>query len=129
MQHPVEMNEQPVKQALDEMANAIRQNDVDALAKMWADDCVFVISSGHVISRDQRLDSIRSGLARLNPTGRDQETIRVYGDMAISVSRFSVTGQIAGQDASNQLRVTSVLVKNAERWQLVTQQVTTIPAH
>ena len=115
-----------VRACLDAISAATRQQDADALSELFADDCTFVVGGGNVLNKEQRLDTIRTGNVRLNPTTRDEETIRLYADTAISVARLAVSGVVFGKESNNLMRVTTVLAKKENRWQLAAQQVAAI---
>ena len=117
-----------VRQCLDAIAEATRHQDADALSELFADDCTFVVTGGVVLNKAQRLDTLRTGDVKLTPADREEETIRLYADTAISLSRLAVSGVVFGKAANNQLRITSVLAKKGGRWQLAAQHAVPIVA-
>ncbi|HZS48266.1 MAG TPA: nuclear transport factor 2 family protein [Blastocatellia bacterium] len=119
-------DEDAVHKVEDQIAAALDHNDADTLNRLWADDYIFVNPVGLVLTKAQRLESFRSGMTKLESYTRDQESIRVYGNMAIVIYRSTVKGQAGGQDMSSQRRVTTVLEKRGGNWQAVSQQSTRI---
>ena len=117
-----------VKQCLDAISEATRQQDADALSALFADECTFVVTGGVVLNKEQRLSTVRTGDVKLRPSNRDEETIRLYVDTAISLSRMAVSGIVFGKEANNQLRITNVLAKKDGRWQLAAQHSVPIAA-
>jgi uncharacterized protein (TIGR02246 family) len=119
-------DEYAVRQVEDEIATALGRNDADALDRLWASDYTFVNPGGAVLSKAQRLASLRSGDLKYESYTRDEENIRVYGNSAVVTYRSTVRGQRGGRDISSQRRVLTVLVKRSGRWQVVAQQSTPI---
>jgi ketosteroid isomerase-like protein len=120
------VDEQAVRQVLDEFSDAIWRNDTDALDRIWSDDYTVVLPTGSIIDKARRLEFVRSGGTKFDSVSRDEENIRLYGNTAVAISRTTAKGQVAGQDVNNQFRVTTVLVKKDELWQMVTQQLNII---
>jgi ketosteroid isomerase-like protein len=118
--------EQAVREVEDKITAALGSNDADALDRLWASDYIFVNPFGIVMTKAQRLTTFRSGNLNVESYSRDEENIRVYGDMAVVIYRSTVKGRRGGQDIGSQRRVTTVLVKRSGRWQVVSQQSTRI---
>jgi len=78
--------------------------------------------AGQRLTAAQRLQMFRSGEMRVESYQRDQESIRVYGTMAIVIYRSAVPAARNGTDVSTQQRVTTVLLKRDGRWRAVLQQ-------
>ncbi len=106
----------------DQIEAATNKNDGDALATLWAPDYLFVNPAGQRLTRDDRVQTFRSGNMKLESYARDQESIRLYGTTAVVFFRSTVAGARGGTDISSQRRVTMVVVKRDGRWQPVSQQ-------
>lgn len=119
-------DERAVRQVEDEITAALGRNDADALDRLWASDYTFVNRVGAVLTKAQRLASLRSGDLKYESYSRDEENIRVYGSTAVVTYRSTVRGQHGGHDIGSQRRVTSVLMKRKGRWRVVAQQSTSI---
>jgi len=59
-------NEKAVLQTLNEMAIALRSNNVNALDKLYADDYTSINQRGAIITKTTRLASIKSGHLSMN---------------------------------------------------------------
>jgi len=98
----------------------------NTLDRLWASDYSFTNPGGVVMTKAQRLASLRTGDLKLESYSRDEETIRTYGTAAVVTYRSTVIGHKTGVDIGSKRRVTTVLVKKNGRWQVVAQQSTRI---
>ncbi len=117
-------DEQAIRQTLNELMTALNKNDVDAAGRIYADDYVIGLADGRSTTKAQRLAAIKSGELRYQALVFDNLKVRQYGNTA--VANYHVTGKAitaAGEQATdNQAMV--VLVKNGDRWQVVSSQLT-----
>ncbi|HEX4652759.1 MAG TPA: nuclear transport factor 2 family protein [Candidatus Udaeobacter sp.] len=122
-------SDKEVKDAIERYKAALLRRDVAALEKIWADDYVFVSASGDVLTKEQRLANVKSGATVLDSINEQENlTIRVYQNSAVTTSRVTIKGQYSGQPVSGQYRSTLVWVKSSAGWQLVSNQLTALPA-
>ena len=120
-------SEQEVRQMIEKYRTALLQRDIGALAKIWADDYVFVNASGDVATKADRLANAKSGATTLESINEEESiTVRVYQNSAVATSRVTIKGQYSGQPTSGQYRSTHVWVKGLAGWQLVTNQLTAL---
>ena len=113
-----------VQRTLDDLAQAIAQNDVRRLAKLWADDYQYVRKDGVVLSKQQRIDRVSSGVARHDLVRYEEPMIRCFASTAVVMTRTLSRNErdIAG----SRLQVTHVLEKNQGAWQVHTTHSTAI---
>jgi ketosteroid isomerase-like protein len=122
-------SEKEVRAAIEKYKTALLRRDVAALEKIWADDYVFVNASGEVVTKEQRLANIKSGATALDSIKEDENlAVRVYQNSAVTTNRVTIKGQYGGQSVSGQYRSTLVWVKSSVGWQLVSNQLTALPA-
>src|SRR5438552_18875940 len=55
-------SEQEVRQIIEKYRAALLQRDLRTLQKIWADDYVFVIASGQVMTKPERIANLNFGL-------------------------------------------------------------------
>lgn len=122
-------DEAQVKEAVGKMVDGWRNNDADALEKLWAVDYTFTNPSGVSLNRSQRLQMLRSGRVKVEDYAVDLEKIRIYGDAAVVTYRSTVKRQSEGQEIeSEQHLVLTVLIKQNGQWLAVAQQSTPVTA-
>jgi ketosteroid isomerase-like protein len=102
-------SEQEVRQMIEKYRTAILQRDIGMLAKIWADDYVFVNAAGDVLTKAERLANIKSGATTLDSINQEENvTVRVYQNSAVTTSRVTLKGQYSGQPISGDYRSTLV---------------------
>ena len=117
--------EQEVREAISQYRQALIRGDADTLEQVWSDDYKFVNVRGELLSKEQRLANIRSGATKLESIEGDETvSVRVYGDVAVAMSRVHLIGQYGGKESTGWVRSMHVWVKRDGRWKLVANQVT-----
>ncbi len=119
-------DEQAVRQLLNEISAALSRNDSAALDRIYADSYTLTNENGVVLTKAPRLAAIKSGDLKYESFVRETESVRVYGDTAVTVGRVTLKGQSRGQAVSGQFRNTVILVRKGGRWQVVAAQSTRI---
>lgn len=128
MSHPVcvfsqSTNEQNVRETLDEVAAALRSNNTVPLDKLYASDYISVGIRGDLITKESRLESIKSGRLKYESYDYENVKVRLYGNTAVAIATIKV--KIKGQE-DNTVLSTLVLAKNGDQWQIVNAQTTNI---
>jgi ketosteroid isomerase-like protein len=118
--------ERVIRQIDNERVEAMLRSDIAVLDRICAADLIYTHSNGIVETKDQWIESIKSGAQRYKMFDRDDVQVRIYGDAAILTGRSKVSVTSKGQDKSFQLRFTAVYVKQQGRWQFVAWQSTRI---
>ena len=117
-----------VWEALENYETAFMKRDVAALEKIWAEDSVFVNASGKVLTKEQNLANIKSGATELDTMiEEDGMTVRVYQNSAVTTTPVTIKGQYSGRHVNGLYRSTLFWVKGPAGWQLVCDQLTSLP--
>lgn len=120
--------EQAIRQTLNNLMTALSKSDVETAGRIYADDYVIGLADGSSTTKAQRLNAIKSGDLKYQSLVFDGLKIRQYGNTA--VANYHVTGKTitrAGEQPVNSYAMV-MLVKNADRWQVVSSQLTDVPA-
>ena len=121
-------DEQAIRKTLTELMDALSKSDVETAGRIYADDYVIGLADGSSTTKAQRLNAIKAGDLKYQTLVFDGLKVRQYGNTA--VANYHVTGKTitrAGEQPVNSQAMV-VLVKNGERWQVVSSQLTDIPA-
>jgi ketosteroid isomerase-like protein len=118
--------QEAVHKAVDEMVSALDHNDVPALERLTTPDYTFVNPYGKVFTRSQYFELIRSGTLKVESYNHDEEMIRLYGNTAVVIYRSTPKGTFKGQALANQRRVTTVFIKQGDKWLATGRQSTPI---
>ncbi len=102
---------------------ALMTADVDALARIFADDYVQHNESGQAFTKQDVLNNFRTGAIRYPSIVSTGRTIRVFGDMAVvNGSEFDEV-EVAGRRTALRYVYLDVLLKRNGEWQLVASQL------
>jgi len=119
--------ERAVLAAMQEYKQAVLDSDVDALARIWADDYTFINPQGALVTRAERLANFASGNTNVGMIDDEREiTVHVHGDGAVVQNLSTLRGTFSGQPTATDLRGTFVWIREKGRWQLLTNQLTPV---
>jgi ketosteroid isomerase-like protein len=130
-------NEQEVLAQEEQLTQATRRLDIEALDAIYAEDIMFTGVTGVICDKAGLMDEARRGVAqRADPAGRnvvakyDKEDIRlvVHGDTGVTSFRFVVTIEAEGKEVKHGYRTTNVWVKGGGRWQVVAAHTAALAA-
>ncbi len=113
-------NRHEIDQLEDEWRNAILTANTKAMDSLLADDYMAITPSGTLQSRDETLESLRSGRLHFTTLNITDRKVRFYGTTAVvtSLAKIQATtpdGQVAGN-----YRYTRVYVRDAQgAWKIV----------
>lgn len=108
--------------------DAMVQMNIDALAKIEADDFTFVSPDGSIMTKEEDLAVLRSGDIKYESVGLEGQSVRMYGDTGIVTGQANVKGRYRTFDISGAYRYTVIFARRAQRWQAVASQMTRIQA-
>jgi ketosteroid isomerase-like protein len=111
-------------EALEEReAQAMRDGDIPALQKLWADDLVVNSTANLIAGKQILLETIRKGLLKLRTYERRPVRIVPFGDLVITTG--SEVSQLVGGNIIYKMFVSymNVWSKRDGNWQLVARHV------
>src|SRR5262245_53513546 len=90
--------ERAVLAAMEEYKQAVLDSDVDALARIWADDYTFINPQGALVTRAERLANFASGNTNVGVIEDEREiTVHVHGDGAVVQNLSRLRGTFSGE--------------------------------
>src|SRR5262245_36637308 len=92
---------------LEQYRLALLNKDLAALDRIWADDLTFINLRGELLSKQNRMDNIKSGATAFKSIQLSDERIRVYGQAAVATFRVDLEAQYSGQEGTGSYRVTT----------------------
>jgi ketosteroid isomerase-like protein len=111
---------------LDEYMQGLLNKDLAALDRIWADDLTFVNLRGELLSKQNRIDNIKSGATAFKSIQVSDERVRMYGQAAVATCQVDLEAQYSGHEGSGSYRVTTVWARPKRIWQMVAVQMTQI---
>jgi ketosteroid isomerase-like protein len=105
---------------------AHRQLDVPMLERLMADEYTQVGPRGQLVAKSEVLASFRSGQRRWEYADSDQYQVHLYGSVAVVHGRWRAKGINSGNPFDYAARYVAVWVYRQDRWQIVSDQSTSI---
>ena len=115
-----------LKYAEAQWAEAFKNRDKDALARILADDFIFTDDEGEVHDKAEYIKGATE-LVKVESYKLDDLAARAVGAAGVVTGRWSGKVTIGGKDASGEFRFTDTFVKRQGRWQVLASQDTRIP--
>src|SRR5207247_1292496 len=103
----------------DRRLDALRRNDGAPLRQIYADDYTLVTPAGVVRTKIDQIDELASGRLRYEKAEVIERTVRVYGDVAIVLSREKDSILQAGQQVGGDFRFTRTYKKFGTEWRVI----------
>jgi ketosteroid isomerase-like protein len=102
------------------------RGDVQTLESIMAFDYVKIQPDGSLSDKSTTLASYQPDRRNWDVAQGDEYDVRVYGDTALVIGRWSARGNNNGQPFDYAARFLSVYVRREGRWQMVAEQSTEI---
>ena len=123
-------HEQEILTQEENLTQATRNLDIQALERIYADDILMTGVTGQVCSKASMIEEAKQGIAQREAASTegkkfvssyDKEDIKVvsHGDVAISSYRFIVKIKGEGIDVNRRYRTTNVWMKRQAGWQVI----------
>jgi uncharacterized protein (TIGR02246 family) len=100
--------------------------DLQTLSRIYADDYVLITAEGDVRFKQDQIGELKSGKLHFAPLVPVERRVRLFGNVALVVSRDPAGIVRNGQQIGGDLRMVRVYVRREGRWQLVSAQATRV---
>ena len=121
-----ETQQHEISAQLDKYTQALLNRDLAVLDRIWADDLTFVNPQGKLLSKQNRMDNIKSGATAFKSARVSELSVRQYGQVAIATFQIALEAQYSGEESSGNYNVTTVWNQVNDAWQLVAVHMTQI---
>jgi len=102
------------------------QDNPVVIEQLMADDYVKIQPDGSLSNKAETLAAYQPEVRYWEHAQGDEYDVRIYGDTAVVVGRWTARGMNNGQRFDYSARFLSVYVKRNGRWQMVAEQSTEI---
>ena len=102
------------------------RGDVQTLEEIMAFDYVKIQPDGSLLDKTTTLASYQPDQRAWDVARGDDYDVRVYGDTAVVIGRWTARGINNGRPFDYAARFLSIYVRRAGRWQMVAEQSTEI---
>lgn len=107
---------------------AIVRKDAAAISANMAEDFRQIRSNGDVVDKTTFLRDITSPELTIEPYQVEDLDVRFYGDVALLSGHTHMKGSYGGAAFTTRYRYIDIYARRDGRWQVVSVQITTIPA-
>ena len=115
------------KQA-DAWDKAIVRKDRAAIVANMADDFRSIDGAGTVETKPVFVDGLMDPKLTIDPYTVEDFDVRLFGDVALLSGRTKMTGRFDGKPFTSHYRYIDIYAKRNGRWQIVSVQITRLPA-
>jgi ketosteroid isomerase-like protein len=114
-----------------QLTEATRSVDLDALGRIYADDIIFTGVTGAICDKSAIMDEARRGRAARDQAAanpgtpavvdyqKDELHVARHGDTAVATFRFGITISADGKEIIRRYRTTNVWVKRSGGWSVI----------
>jgi ketosteroid isomerase-like protein len=110
----------------DRRTDALRRGDVGPLREIYADDYTLVTPAGVVQTKLDQVTDLSSGVLRYAKIEVTDRIVRVYGDVAIVLSKEHSDIVRKGQQVGGDIRVTRTYKRVGSRWHVIATHASVI---
>jgi ketosteroid isomerase-like protein len=107
---------------------AIVRKDRAAIAGNMADDFRSIDGAGTVETKPVFVDGLMDAKLAIDPYTVEDFDVRLFGDVALLSGRTKMTGRFDGKPFTSHYRYIDIYAKRNGRWQIVSVQITRLPA-
>jgi ketosteroid isomerase-like protein len=116
-----------IEQLEEAWRTAILKSNSAALENLLADDYTGITAKGAIQTKDQAVQSLKSGALQLTALEFSDRKIRVYGATAVVTSVAELTGGKSDPEMTGRYRYTRVYVRNPQgQWKIVSFEASRI---
>jgi ketosteroid isomerase-like protein len=124
-----ELQRQEVIALEKETARAIQLGDGTFFRRMYSDDFSGVLSHGETVDRAGLIAAVQTPEIKYESFTAFDVKVRLYRDLAVATSSWSMRGMIKGQRVNGQMRVMHVYMYSGGGYKVVTGQTTLLPPY
>ena len=112
-----------------ETARAIQLGDATFFRRVYSDDFSGVLSRGQNVDKTSLIAAVQSPNIKYESFSTSDIKVRLYRDVAVATSTWSIRIVLKGQRMSNQMRVLHVYIYGPGGYHVVTAQTTALPPY
>jgi ketosteroid isomerase-like protein len=129
-EHPnPELQRQEVIVLEKEAARAVLLGDATFFRRVYSDDFSGISSRGQVVDKASFIAAIQAPQIKYESFTATDVKVRLYRDLAVATSTWSMRAVLKGQSVSSQMRAAHVYLYTSSGYRVVTGQTTLLPPY
>jgi len=112
-----------------ETARAIQLGDATFFRRVYSDDFSGVSSHGQMVDKAGLIAAVQAQDTKYDSFTASDVKVRLYRDLAVATSSWSMRGLLNGQRVNSQMRVMHVYIYSGGGYRVVTAQTTLLPPY
>jgi ketosteroid isomerase-like protein len=112
-----------------EAARAVLLGDATFFRRVYSDDFSGVLSRGEIVDKASFIKAVQSPQIKYESFTASDVKVRVYRDLAVATSTWSMRAVLRGQPVTSQMRTVHVYMYTSSGYRVVTGQTTLLPPH
>jgi ketosteroid isomerase-like protein len=112
-----------------ETARAIQLGDTTFFRRVYSDDFSGVSSHGQIVDKAGLIAAVQAQDIKYESFTASDVKVRLYRDLAVATSSWSMRGLLNGQRVNSQMRVMHVYMYSGGGYRVVTAQTTLLPPY
>jgi ketosteroid isomerase-like protein len=112
-----------------ETARAILLGDATFFRRVYSDDFSGVSSHGQIVDKEGLISAVQAQEIRYESFTASDVKVRLYRDLAVVSSSWSMRGLSKGQRVNSQMRVMHVYMYTGSGYRVVSAQTTLLPPY
>jgi len=112
-----------------ETARAVLLGDATFFRRVYGDDFSAVLSRGEIVNKNSFIAAIQAQDIKYESFTASDVKVRLYRDVAVATSTWSMRAVLKGQRLASQMRVMHVYIYTSGGYHVVTGQTTLLPPY
>ena len=112
-----------------EAVRAVLLGDATFFRRVYSDDFSGVLSRGEVVDKVSFIKAVQSPHIKYESFTASDVKVRLYRDLAVATSTWSMRAVLRGQPVTSQMRAVHVYMYTSSGYRVVTGQTTMLPPH
>ena len=112
-----------------ETARAIQLGDATFFRRVYSEDFTGVLSHGQSVDKAAFIAAVQAPDTKYQSFTASDIQVRVYRDLAVATSSWSIRGSVKGQPITAQMRVMHIYIYSGSGFHVVSAQTTPLPPY
>ncbi|HYG99378.1 MAG TPA: nuclear transport factor 2 family protein [Terriglobales bacterium] len=115
-----------IRKLTSDYERALKEKDIAALDRFWADDYTFINNRGMLLTKAERMQNVKSGATEVPEIEQTEAKVRTFGNTVLVTGRLRLKAKYSGKESSGEYRYSALWVDRNGRWQIAAHQLTPI---